>query len=121
MNRKIDKDLQDYQPAFIPQKEETMKVVPGSTGIKRVVFDHESGKDRSKQILSPKQIDMAAILESGQVIDPKDFMRQFNIRDAADFEKFRAERSKYLFDYVKEHKDEIKQLLAEKVNPIKTE
>lgn len=121
MNRKIDKDLQEYQPALVLQKEETMKVVPGSSGIKRVVFDHESGKDRAKQINSPREVDMSSIIASGEVVDPKDFMRQFNIRDAADFEQFRAERSKHLFKYVQEHKDEIKQFLAEKVNPTKTE
>lgn len=64
-------------------------------------------KDIDRTILDPRVVTIGKIIESGQVIDPKNWFSMFNITDPADLEAKRQQLGENMYSYLLDHKDEI--------------
>lgn len=88
-------------------RERTLEFLPSSRGNRSVVLNTESLLSRSRKILDPRVIDLAAVIESGNVIDPTHVMRPLGVTDVADLDVSRERLGENMYNYILEHKDEL--------------
>lgn len=112
MNRKIDSQERANFHFLSGVKELVPIMRPNANGVKVVDFVWKDIAEIAPQVLNPDIVNLASVIETGVPIDPKNFIKVFNITDPADLEKFREGRSQSLFKYVQEHESEIKAALV---------
>lgn len=89
----------------------TKKVVPTKQGSDTVVLESTPCEKLSDKVLNPVEVTLTSLLKSNTLIDPKGFTNALGITDVADIEKLKMSRAKVLVNYVKEHENELLDLV----------
>lgn len=83
-------------------------------GFIRVVFPRTRLSDIQKQILDPNLFTIGNILESGQIIEPRDVFNLLNITDVADIERFNDGQNVKIYSFLKENESVLPELFKTK-------
>lgn len=91
------------QPKFVTQPD----VTDDGRKILNLSLQSIRSDELSKKTLNPDLINMAYIIETGNVIDPKQVSKLLNITDPADIERLKGNLSSNMYEYLLEHQDEL--------------
>lgn len=75
-----------------------------------VSYPDERCEDRSEHQLSPDEVNLDLIIQTGRVIDPSKCMKIFQNMDKADLEEYKDGFSADMLKFMTEHLDELKQV-----------
>lgn len=102
-----------FKPSMVPMyewSERQRKVLP-SDGKNLVTFEDVSCKDISSVQLDIRKCDLETMLAQGVVLDPRHVMHMLDMTDSYDVETLNERYSMRLYQYIKEHEQEFKDLL----------
>lgn len=108
MFRKSDLNRPSFLYPPVSWSEPVMKVSPSldddGNGVSSVSFPLESCEARSKQQLSPQDVNMKVIVETGQTIDPSQCLKIFQTHDVSELEQYRENFGTEMFEFLSENK-----------------
>lgn len=77
----------------------------------RVAFPLVYVEEINKQVLDPALWNITSVIESGQIIEPKQVFNLLNISDPADIESYNDIQNQTVYKFLKENEDILPQLL----------